>query len=109
MINPYLTNGLSHHHLESPLSFLGEIGVIFNFYFFFDEFSLSKQNSNRWDAAFWGVPSGAILFTYVPKKGCQAYTSCVTTAQFKEQMNLIDCINQSILSLWSSSKKIYDI
>ena len=33
---------------------------------FFDENKLSKQNSPRWDAAFCGVTSGAILFAFVP-------------------------------------------
>ena len=33
---------------------------------FFDKSSLSKQNSPRWDAAFCGVISGAIMFAYVP-------------------------------------------
>ena len=50
----------------SPLSFLGVLGVIFIFISFFDEISLSKQNSPRWDAAFCGVTSGAMLFAYVP-------------------------------------------
>ena len=36
------------------------------FILFFDEIPLSKQNSPRWDAAFCGVTSGAILFAYVP-------------------------------------------
>ena len=34
-----------------------------------------KQNSPRWDAAFCGVTSGAILFAYVPQRGRQAYMS----------------------------------
>ena len=38
----------------SPLSFLGMLGVIFIFQFF-DEIPLSKQNSPRWDAAFYSV------------------------------------------------------
>ena len=33
---------------------------------FFDEILVSKQNSPRWDAAFCGVTSEAILFAYVP-------------------------------------------
>ena len=49
--------------------------MIFNFYPIFDEFSLSKQNSPRSDAAFCGVTSGAMLFAYVPQKGRQAYVS----------------------------------
>ena len=43
--------------LISPAS-----GVIFKFCLIVDENSLSKQNSPRWDAAFCGVTSGAILF-----------------------------------------------
>ena len=35
----------------SPLPFLGPLCVILNFYSIFDEISLSKQNSPRWDAA----------------------------------------------------------
>ena len=63
--NPYLTNGFSHHyHLgESTLIFRGVRSDFLNFIQFFDENSLSKQNSPRWDAAF---SSGAILFAYVP-------------------------------------------
>ena len=56
----------------SLLSFLGAAGVIFNFYLTFDEIPVSKQNSPRWDAAFCGITSGAILFAYVPQKGHQA-------------------------------------
>ena len=39
---------------ESPLSFLGVLGVVFIFISFFVEISLSKQNSPRWDAEFCG-------------------------------------------------------
>ena len=50
----------------SPHSFLGALEVIFHVQFhFFDENHICKQNSSRWDAAFCGVPSGAILFAYV--------------------------------------------
>ena len=52
--------------LMSPLSFLGASGVLFHFYFIFDEIHVNKQNSPRWDAAFCGVISGAILFAFVP-------------------------------------------
>ena len=59
-----------------PLSFLGVLGVIFNFLFdFFAEISLCKQNSPRWDAAFCGVPSVAMLFAYVSQKDHQVYMS----------------------------------
>ena len=50
----------------SPLSVLGTSGVFFNS--FFDENHVSKQNGPRWDAAFCGITSEAILFAYVPKK-----------------------------------------
>ena len=40
---------------------------------FFDKNHVNKQNSPRWDAAFCGVTSGAILFAYVHFKGHQAY------------------------------------
>ena len=47
-MNPYMTNGLSHrYHLDEPT-------FTFRVIQFFDEFSPSKQNSPRWDAAFWG-------------------------------------------------------
>ena len=36
--------------------------------FIFRGVSLCKQNSPRWDAAFCGVTSGAMLFAYVPQK-----------------------------------------
>ena len=74
-INPYLTNGFSHHYLlgESTVIFRGtmsefpyDIHCNFQFsYIVFDENPLSKQNSHRWDAAFCGVTSVAILFGYV--------------------------------------------
>ena len=57
---------------ESALPSLGELEAIV---FFFDEISLSKQRSPRWDAAFCGITNGAILFAYAPLKGRQAYTS----------------------------------
>ena len=67
-IKPYLMNGFSHHyHLgESTFIFRGIRSDFLNFNQFFYENSLSKQNSPRWDAAFCGVASGAILFAYVP-------------------------------------------
>ena len=67
-VNPYLTNGFSHHyHLDESIFICR--GVRSDFYFFvsfFDEFTLCKQNSPRWDAALYGGTSGAILFAYVP-------------------------------------------
>ena len=53
---------------KSPLSFLGALGVIFIFIPFSDYFSLSKQNSPRWDAAFCGDSSGAILLPMSHRK-----------------------------------------
>ena len=45
---------------------LGTSGGIKDFFLLiFDEIPLSKQNSPRWDAAFCGITSGAILFAYV--------------------------------------------
>ena len=75
MLNPLMTNENSHHyHLdESIFIFRGIRSDLFIFYSFFDENHVSKQNSPRWDAAFCGVTSAAILFAYVPQKGCQAY------------------------------------
>ena len=54
-----MTDGLHYHLDESTLIFRGIRSD-------FDEISLSKQNSPRWDAAFCGVTSWAILFAYVP-------------------------------------------
>ena len=74
-VNPYLTNGFSHHyHLDESTFILGVLRVIFIFISFFNEISQCKQNSPRWewDAAFCGVTSGAMLFAYVPQKGRQA-------------------------------------
>ena len=67
-VNPYLTNGFSHYyHLgESTFIFRGARSDFLFFIQFFDEIPLSKQNSPRWDAAFCGVTSGAMLFAYVP-------------------------------------------
>ena len=50
----------------SPVSFFGTSGVIIDFFAYFDDITLSKQNNLRWDAAFCGVTSGALLFAYVP-------------------------------------------
>ena len=68
VINPYLTNGFSHRYQLDESTFIFR-GVGSDFYFFIqfsDEIPLSKQDSPRWDAAFCGVTSGAILFAYVP-------------------------------------------
>ena len=51
-INPYLTNGFSHRYHLGEFTFVFR-GLRCDFKFlshFFDEFSLSKQNSPRWDA-----------------------------------------------------------
>ena len=73
--NPYVTNEFSHHYQldESNFTFRGVMGDFFIFISFFDEISLYKQDSPRWDAAFCDVTSGAMLFAYVPFKGRQAY------------------------------------
>ena len=61
-----MTNELAHHyHLGESTSIFVDIGCGLNCLF---SFSQSKQNSPRWDAAFCGVTSGAILFAYVPRK-----------------------------------------
>ena len=59
-----MTNVLFHpyHFDESTFIFRGIRSIIS----FFDEFPVSQQNSPRWDAAFGGVTSGAILFAHVP-------------------------------------------
>ena len=52
-INPYLKNGFSHHYQLGESTFIFR-GVRSDFYFlshFFDEISLCKQNSPRWDDA----------------------------------------------------------
>ena len=67
---PLMTNDLScpYHLDESTVVFSG-IGRNFSFLFsFFDENTMSKQNSPRCDAAICGVTSGAILFANVPLK-----------------------------------------
>ena len=60
-----MTNGLSLPYQldESTLIFRGSRDI---FSSFFDEIFVSKQNSLRWDAAFCGVSSGAIVFAYDP-------------------------------------------
>ena len=60
VVNPLFTYGLSHpYHLDEPT-------FIYICISFFDEIQVSKQNGPRWDAAFCGVTSRAILFAYVP-------------------------------------------
>ena len=54
--------------LVSPLSVVGTSCVILDFISFFDKIPLSKQNSSRWDVAFCGVTSGAILFACAIKR-----------------------------------------
>ena len=68
VINPYLTNGFSHHYqLGESIFIFRDVRNDFEFLFhFFDKNSLSKQKSPRLDAAFCSVTSEAILFAYVP-------------------------------------------
>ena len=76
VINPYLTNGFSHHYLlGESVSFLG---VIFIYFYFLSHFSMKFLCANR--IAPDGTPrsavtSGAMLFAFVPQKGRQAYMS----------------------------------
>ena len=67
-LNPLVKNGLSHPYQldESIFIFRGVKSIFFIFISFFDEFPVSKQNSPRWDGAFYGVTPGAIMFVYVP-------------------------------------------
>ena len=68
-----MTNGLSHcYHLGESTVIIRNIRSDFEFLFHFDVTPLSIQNSPRWDAAFCGVTSGAILFVCVLQKGHQA-------------------------------------
>ena len=63
-----MTNGFSHpYHLDGSTFIFRGIRSIFFFIFIslFDENDFSKQNNPKWDAAFFGVTSGAILFAYV--------------------------------------------
>ena len=87
LINTLVTNELSHHYHYGESTFIFR-GIRSGFKFlFFNEFSQSKQNSPRWDAAFCGVTSKAILFEDVLQNGCQghknyelclsSYLSCV--------------------------------
>ena len=63
-------NGFSHSYQLGESTFILR-GIRSDFLFFisfFDEISLFKQNSPRWDTAFYGITSGAILFAYGPTK-----------------------------------------
>ena len=73
----------------SPLSFLGVLGVIFKFYSIFRwNFSKQTEYSPRWDAAFCGVTSGAILFAYVPSwKGLPGLNELSETLNVKSRIN----------------------
>ena len=68
MVNPNKPNGLSHlYHLDESIVIFRDITSNISFIIsFFHEIHVSKQNSPRWDTAFCGVTSGAILFAYVP-------------------------------------------
>ena len=67
---PLVTNGLYHHyHLDESTFVLKNTRCNFSSFisFFISRGkNVSKQNSLRWDATFSGVPSGVILFAYVP-------------------------------------------
>ena len=67
-LNPLVTNGLYHpYHLDEPTLVFRGIRSSFSFLLnFSDANHKSKQNSLRWDAAFCGVTSGAILVACVP-------------------------------------------
>ena len=80
LFNPYmyLMNGFSHYHLGQSTFIIRDIRSDFELLFHFSIKFLSKQNSPRWDATFCSVPSGAILFAYVPQKGCQPYMSQIS-------------------------------
>ena len=58
LFNPFLTNEFSHHYQlgESTFIFRGVRSDDLFFISFFDEISLCKQNSPRWDAAFYCLP-----------------------------------------------------
>ena len=66
-INPFFTNEFSHYyHLGESTFILRGIRSDCEFLIQFSmSIPLSKQNSPRWDAAYCGVTSGAILFAYV--------------------------------------------
>ena len=71
-----------------PFSFLGESGVFLHFIPFFDEIPVSIQNSPRWDAAFCGVTSGAIMFAHVPyKRTTGIHLNKVIRERFKSQFS----------------------
>ena len=75
ILNPLLTNGFTHHyHLgESTLIFRGfrcDIKILHHF-----SMKFLQANRPKWDAAFCGITSEAMLFACVPLKGCQAYMS----------------------------------
>ena len=65
-----MTNGLSHrYHLDESIFIFRDIRCsFFIFISFFDENPASKQNSPRWDAAFWGVISGLFCLPVSHKK-----------------------------------------
>ena len=67
-INPYLTNGFSHHYYLEESTFIFR-GVRSDFHFlshFSMKFLCANKIAPRWDAAFCGVISGAMPFAYVP-------------------------------------------
>ena len=73
-LNPLMINGFTHRYHLGESTFIFR-GFRYDFIHIFDEIFLSKQNSPRWEAAFYGVTSGAMLFVYVPQKGCKAKMS----------------------------------
>ena len=104
-INPLVANGLSHpYHLDESIFILGASGVIFHFYFIFDEIPVSKQNSPRWDAMFCGVTSGIFCLPMSRKKDAMPIWVNQTTAR----QNLYHWTNSHCWSLrMLSSVKIH--
>ena len=69
-----MTNGIAHqYHLDESTLIFRVFRCDFKILFhFFDEISLCKQNSPRWDAVFCDITSGAMLFA-CPIKRMQGY------------------------------------
>ena len=78
--------------------------MILNFYFIFYEIPISKQNSPRWDAAFCGVTSGAMVFAYVPQKRKPGLNEFRTQALSLDSYDLSDRCKISCLFECSLSK-----
>ena len=95
-INPYMTNGFSHHyHLEeSTFIFRGVRSDFYFFISFFDEISLCKQNSPRWD-----------MGRRVLRRHIWGYSVCLCPTKGTPGLNELSELRRDKKQSWGFSKR----